>query len=212
MQDNLETQSPEETEPQALEDLIEIVPPNYTVGELYIKGRTQFPNNVKTAFFTNSGNFLECYVWMPPKKYVKSFAEGDLQYGVYEKDGILLFIYKHAGGDWSVAPFNINLVPEAYRVAIDTDSEGRISMKGVLVDGRTGKVRAVRELLLNKSVSEVIVNAAKKQLEASREEAFDTQENDRRVKMLMVKGPEMVARNMTATGISKIKKPNKQAK
>lgn len=186
-----------------LGDLIEIVPPNFEVGQLYIPGRTQYANNVKAAFFTNSGQFVESFVWMPPKKYVKSFGDGDFHYGVYRKEGILLFLYKHAGGDWNVCPFNMNLVPETHRSEIKADDDGRLPIKGVLVDGRTGKVRALRDFRLNKKVTEALIDGVNYQIQAQKEGNFDSKAYDQRVKMLMVKGPERVSRNMVAGGVVK---------
>ena len=188
-----------------LEDIVEIVPPNFEVGELYIAGRTQYANNVKAAFFTNSGQFVESFVWMPPKKYVKSFGSGDFKYGVYNKDGVLLFLYKHAGGDWNVCPFNINHVPETLRSEIEPEEDERLQIKGALIDGRTGKVRAIREWRLNKAVTKALIDGVKPQLEAYKEGGFDSQAYDLRVKMLMVKGPERVSRNMIASGFLKAK-------
>ena len=199
-------ENPEDLESKNLEDQIELVPPNYTVGELYIRGRTQYRNDVKAAFFTNSGQFLESFVWMPPKKYVKSFAEGNIEYGVYSKEGILLFLYKHAGGEWNVCPFNLCQVPETHRGHLGTGDDGRLDIKGVLVDGRSGKVKASRSWRLNKDVARVLVEGAKLQLEQESSEELISGNYSQRVNMLMRNGTDHIVRNLTAKGVLKRRK------
>jgi len=178
---------------------VEIVPPSYVVGQPFIAGRTQFPQKVQAAFFTDSGNLLQTFIYMPPRKYVKGFASGKLEYGVYRKDDILLFLYNHKGGAWNIAPFHRSFVPKDFQAVIAANGDGRLPLRMVLVDARTGLVKAVRDILLNKAVTGSLVQHVGEQSDAE----FDQQDFNRRVNLLVTKGAERIIQNCSARGADK---------
>lgn len=145
------------------------------VGQLYIPGRTSYPEAVQYNY-RSGGHELLMWLANPRESEVEAVRAGPCQFALLTWRDVIFFLYRfehlRGGIPWSDAPFSIHLVPPDQRtlpaplseIAHDPD-EARALLQIILVDAGTGIVRALRAVTLSPAFTAALHAAIRAQAE-----------------------------------------------
>lgn len=119
------------------------------VGSLYHPARRTWDEGAE--YNCRGGwHWLHLFLAGPSAAEVAAVASGEVALALYVQQPAIYLCHAFGPGDdtlpWSAAPFSIHLVPQHERVL--PPAEEQAVMRVVLIDARTGIVRALRAFLL----------------------------------------------------------------
>ncbi len=123
-----------------------------SVGELYLQGRTSWPEAVEYNYY--KGNHELRFLLKNPTRYVTEvIRKMPVHLGLYLQDNIILFVYKFTDYKKQLipvhgySPFSIHMVPDELRTLPEESGliESGETLHIHLVDADTGILRAARK-------------------------------------------------------------------
>jgi len=132
------------------------------VGSLYQAGATKYPEGAH-ASITPGGVELALFIDEPTAQEVRTIQGKDFEAYLVEQPNTMLFLAKF-GDLWFEAPYNVHRVPSQFRAWPPAPSQGYgWPLAIVVVDARTGVVRAMRNLALSNRFSSATLRALAEQ-------------------------------------------------
>lgn len=146
------------------------------VGQIYIPGRTSWPELVQYNY-TSNGHELVLYYASPSESEILGCRKGGTRFGLVAEGSAILLLYKIEGvGDWSDAPFNWHLIPEDRRqVPPKTMGDERAALQLLLVDAATGILKAARLVTWSPTFTEAIHDAIRRQATLGQAQGFNAE-------------------------------------
>ena len=122
-----------------------------------------------------TGITLEVYFDTPTESEIKDFKAGsNYKIGLFKRDGVLFFLTKFGNSNWMDAPYFIKLRKEATNPLVNiTDSTSGYSLNVLLIDAKTGILKANRLIGLNNRFSKLLKQELDKQLESTINDRFE---------------------------------------
>jgi hypothetical protein len=125
----------------------------YKVGELYIPGRTSWP---EAGEFNYRGGEHELRLFWPnpSPEEVGAVAKGPAQFALFVDGTQIIFLYRFGTQPWSDAPYTWHRVAPAERVEPALlSADERVLLSVILVDAATGLIHVLRAVSLSHEFS-----------------------------------------------------------
>lgn len=138
----------------------------FTIGDLYIPGKTSWPEGV-CYNFANGYHELFLRLDTPLKKEIDAVQNGEVEFRLYVEKDVILLVYRFGKElGWSDAPYNWHINPESMRTYPETlgDTE-EVFFHIILVDSSTGILRAARTVRLGHEFSKDLHQAINQQIQ-----------------------------------------------
>lgn len=104
----------------------------------------------------------------PTGDEIESFKTGNIQTGIFNKDDVLLFLFKFGNLAWVDVPYNVHLSKHLTGIQEIEDGEG-LSLTILFIDSKTKILKALRLIGLPTRLSREI----KSRIETQKQELFD---------------------------------------
>ncbi len=143
------------------------------VGSLYELGHHSW--KAGRSFACRRGEWtLRIFADSPTKSEVATVQDGGAEFGVFVRQPAIFFLYRFDDRLWYREPTSIRLVPhsEERYPSEPLTSGGRAALRIVLVDATTGKVRALRSVLLSATITKALFDATAEQMRAPLDEGW----------------------------------------
>lgn len=112
-----------------------------TAGEVF---PGEIPKQDQCKFdMTDSGGVIVLFYTNPSEKEVDNIKQGEMSVALTEKSGILFFLAKFGSLPWIDMPYHRQLSPNLTILPVVPEGQGYL-VNVVLVDIKTGKVKALR--------------------------------------------------------------------
>ena len=130
------------------------------VGEKYIK----FKDNSEGIKFdmSDSGGIITILFNKPTQDEVDNIKNGDLQFGLFIKDGIIFLLTKFGSMQWMDAPYHIALSPALTRLKEIGEGKG-YGINIIFADTSSGEIKVLRYIGLNTKFSRKLKEAIEEQ-------------------------------------------------
>ncbi len=161
--------------------------PIYEVGKLYHPDKSRWQQGVQ---FNLRGGQAELLLFFESPGFHETLAikKGECEFGVVAIDGVIFFLYRFGSEiPWSDQPFSIHLVPETERIIpVLPNDETRLLMQIMLVDAKTGILKAMRAVTLAPEFSAELLKLVGEQSKKT----FDQSDYDGQIAEIYRKYPE----------------------
>ena len=128
------------------------------VGKPYKEGKFMWPEFVEYTY-TRAGHTLKVFSRELTRAEIADYKQGDAEFALFVKDGLMFLCYKFGSFDWSDASFTPHLVPDSHRQEPDVlTGDQRAVLQVILVEATTGIVKAIRMISLSPEFSRVLHN------------------------------------------------------
>jgi hypothetical protein len=129
------------------------------VGQLYLPPRTEYPEGCEFNFY-DGGYQLNLYWDNPNKQEIQAVQKGKANFSLLIHEQIIFLLYQFKPLLWGDAPYHYSLVPVDRRSSPKSIEEGQgVLLTIILIDARTGIVRAIRIIGLSTNLSRKLVDA-----------------------------------------------------
>lgn len=135
------------------------------VGKLFKDGVTRYREGVKFDI-TDSGCNLFIYFDDPTKEELDSISRGEIKYGYYKENNVLLLLFKFGTIQWIDAPYSIHLSNNLTKIQEIEDGKG-FATTIYLIDAATGILKSIRYISFNTRFSRMLKEDLQKQKEMS---------------------------------------------
>lgn len=136
----------------------------FEIGKPYQAGVTKIPEGI-VFDFSQAGGFLRIVFNAPTREELREIKKGKIKLGLLEKDGIIFFFIKFGELYWMDAPYNIAF-SKPYEFGQLADENSGYAVQIVLVDGKTGIIKAIKLIGLPHELSVKFRDMVQKQKKA----------------------------------------------
>lgn len=142
----------------------------FEVGQLLKQGTTKYPEGTKFDI-QRDGAVLFIFFNEPTVQEIEFIKNGKAKLGIWEKDNIIFFLSKFGDLSWMDAPYTVHLSPIHLELEYPQEGLG-YALHIILVDAKTGIIKAMRLIGLSTRLSTTLYKYIKKQTESTFNQSY----------------------------------------
>ena len=126
----------------------------FEVGKPFKNGITRYPEGINFDINQNGCNLL-IYTTKFTEKSRQAIIKGDLKYGYFKEDNVIIMLFKFGNHQWIEVPYSIHMCKNSVQLKEVTETEG-FSLNIYIIDSGTGVLEDARQVEFDIRLSKML--------------------------------------------------------